>query len=192
MAGRPRDRELEDRLLAAAWTLLVEQGYQALSLSRVAARAGAHRTDVYRRWPGKPQLVSDTLAAHLPPLSDPDTGSLHSDLRAFLGDLAAAWSSPWVDGLVGWVVDLHREAGAEQAFRAMAIWRSEPLRHAIDRAVRRGEIGQPVDLVAVGNLLEGPLMHRRLFGRQDLRAEFLDAIAASAFYLLTTMEAAHA
>ena len=53
MSGRPRDPGLEQRLLSAAWTLLTENGYDALNLTKVAAQAGAHRSDVYRRWPNK-------------------------------------------------------------------------------------------------------------------------------------------
>ena len=88
MPGRPRDPELERRLLAAAWDLLTEDSYAALTLAQVAVRAGAHRSDVYRRWPTKTRLVADTLAAHLPPVSEADTGSLLSDIRVYVDDLA--------------------------------------------------------------------------------------------------------
>src|SRR3954468_22368206 len=100
MAGRPRDPELEQRLLGAAWSLLRSRGYDALTLTKVAAQAQAHRTDVYRRWSSKAQLVVDVLAEHLPPVSDPDTGTLRSDLRAIIDDFAESWSSSWIDGLM--------------------------------------------------------------------------------------------
>ena len=82
MPGRPRDPELDTRLLAAAWSLLTTEGYDALSLTKVAARAQAHRTDVYRRWGSKAQLVADVLAEHLPPVSPVDTGALAGDIRS--------------------------------------------------------------------------------------------------------------
>ncbi|WIX98869.1 TetR/AcrR family transcriptional regulator [Amycolatopsis mongoliensis] len=185
MPGRPRDPDLEKRLSAAAWSLLQSRGYDALKLTEVAAQAQAHRTDVYRRWSSKAQLVVDVLAEHLPPVSDPDTGTLRSDLRAIVGDFAASWSSSWIDGLMGLVADLHHEPDAELAFRKMAEGRGAPLRNAITRAVRRGEIGEPPDLSLVGDLVEGPLMHRRMLARRPLTPDYLDALAALAHGVLT-------
>lgn len=149
MPGRHRDPELEKRLTAAAWALLQSRGYDALKLTEVAAQAQAHRTDVYRRWSSKAQLVVDVLAEHLPPVSGHDTGSLRSDLRAIVEDFAASWSSSWIDGLMGLVADLHREPDAELAFRKMAEGRGEPLRTALTRAVGRGELGDLPDRKSV-------------------------------------------
>jgi AcrR family transcriptional regulator len=185
MAGRPRDRALEGRLLAAAWTLLTSRGYDALTLTRVAAEAGAHRTDVYRRWPSKARLVTDALSEHLPPVSELDTGSLLGDIRAYLDDLAVSWSSLWIDGLVGLLADLRHDVDAELAFRTMGERRGQPMKTAIERAVARGELNEVPDLSLVGDLLEGPLMHRRMIGRQSLTPAYLDAAARSAHHLLT-------
>lgn len=60
--------------------LLPEVGYDRLTMDAVAARAGAGRATVYRRWKDKSELVRDairTLGWNEPP---PDTGSLRSDL----------------------------------------------------------------------------------------------------------------
>ncbi|MFC4942852.1 TetR/AcrR family transcriptional regulator [Pseudonocardia sp. GCM10023141] len=185
MAGRPRDPDLELRLLDAAWSLLTSGGYDALKLSQVASQADAHRTDVYRRWSSKAQLVVDALAEHLPPVAAVDTGTLRSDLRAIVEDFAASWSSEWIDGLMGLLADLQRDPDAELAFRRMAERRGEPLRTAIVRATERGEIGDVPDLALVGDLVEGPLMHHRMLGRQPLTPEFLDAVTVVAWRFLT-------
>lgn len=185
MPGRPRDLDLDKRLLGAAWSLLQREGYAALTLTKVASRAGAHRTDVYRRWSSKAQLVVDVLDEHLPPVAEVDTGTISADLRAVIADFAASWSSPWIDGLVGLTADLQHDPDAELAFRAMAERRGAPLRNAIARARERGEIGDPPDLSLVGDLIEGPLMHRRMIGRGPLTSAYLDAVAVAAHRLLT-------
>lgn len=185
MTGRPRDLDLDKRLLGAAWSLLQGEGYAALTLTKVAARAGAHRSDVYRRWSSKAQLVVDVLDEHLPPVTEVDTGSISADLRAVIADFAASWSSPWIDGLVGLTADLQHDPDAELAFRAMAERRGTPLRKAIVRARERGEIGEPPDLSLLGDLIEGPLMHRRMIGRGPLTSDYLDAVAIAAHQLLT-------
>jgi AcrR family transcriptional regulator len=185
MRGRPRDLDLDQRLLAAGWSLLQSGGYDGLTLTKVASQAGAHRTDVYRRWSSKAQLVVDVLEAHLPPVVDLDTGSLDADLRAVVAAFAASWSASWVDGLVGLTADLQGDPDAELAFRKMAEQRGAPLRNAITRATQRGEISPPPDLSLVGDLIEGPLMHRRMVGRAPLTSDYLDAVARAAHRLLT-------
>lgn len=186
MPGRPRDPELEQRLLSATWSLLTRDGYDALTLTKVAAQAQAHRTDLYRRWSSKPLLVADTLAAHLPPVPAFDTGSLLGDLEAYVGALAESWSAPWVDGLLGLVADLRNDPEAELAFRAMAEGRGRHARDAVQRAVDRGELTGALDLSLLGDLLEGPLMHRRVIGRQPLTADYLALVARTAHQVLLT------
>jgi AcrR family transcriptional regulator len=189
VAGRPRDPELERRLLSAAWSLLTTSGYDALTLTRVAAEAEAHRTDVYRRWATKAQLVTDALAAHLPGVSDTDTGSLRGDIRSYVEDLAVSWSSSWVDGLVGLLADLRHDPAAELAFRQLAERRGRSMREGLERAVARGEIDDVPDLGLAGDLLEGPLMHRRMIGRQPLTPDYLDLVADTAHRVLSTVGA---
>jgi AcrR family transcriptional regulator len=186
LSGRPRDPELEKRLLAAAWSLLTSEGYDALTLTKVAAAADAHRTDVYRRWSSKTQLVVDVVAEHLPPIPATDTGTLLGDLRAHVAGLALSWSAPWMDGLVGALGDLRYDPDAELAFLNVGLSRGQGARDALRRAVERGELpGMPVDeeLRLLGDLLEGMLMHRRMIARQALDEDFLDAVAARAHRL---------
>ncbi|TDD56854.1 TetR/AcrR family transcriptional regulator [Kribbella antibiotica] len=185
MAGRPRNPELEQRLLQATWELLTERGYDALTLAEVAAAAGAHRTDVYRRWSSKAQLVVDSLSEHLPSIVALDTGSLLTDLRLILGAFAESWSSPWIDGVVALSADLQRDPEAELAFRKMAEGRGAALSQALDRAISRGEIAATTDRALIGDLIEGPLMHRRIAGRQSLPPEYLDTLAAVVHQVLT-------
>jgi AcrR family transcriptional regulator len=185
MPGRSRDADLDKRLLDSAWSLLKSDGYHGLTLTKAASRAGAHRSDVYRRWPGKPLLVIDVLNEHLPPVSEVDTGALGSDIRAVVEDFAASWSSLWIDGLVGLIADLQHDPAAELAFRRMAVRRGTPVVNIVTRAVDRGELSEVPDLSLLGDMIEGPLMHRRMIGRQPLTPAFLDAVAFTAYRLLT-------
>jgi hypothetical protein len=59
----------------------------------------------------------------------------------------------------------------------MSRQRAQPMRDAIVRAVRRGELADVPDLALLGDLLEGPLMHRRLLARQVMTLDELDALA---------------
>lgn len=83
---RRRGKALEDALLRAAWDELVETGYAALTMERVAVRAGTSRAVLYRRWPGKSELVVAAIGhrRETAPITAPDTGSLRGDLIALL------------------------------------------------------------------------------------------------------------
>src|SRR5690606_33115590 len=87
-------------------------------------------------WSSKAALVADVLAIHIPPARDVDTGSLLSDLRAFLDDLAAAWAQPWANGIAGFLADVRSDPHAEEKLRAMSVNRSQPLVTAVARSAR--------------------------------------------------------
>ncbi|MFG1931513.1 helix-turn-helix domain-containing protein [Mycobacterium sp. NPDC048908] len=68
-AGRPRDTSIDDRVLAATRELLVELGWDGLSIRLVAARAGVSRSSLNRRWQSKAELVLHAILGASPDLS---------------------------------------------------------------------------------------------------------------------------
>src|SRR6478735_5934142 len=62
--GRPRDLARQDAVLGVTTELLAAGGYDALTISEVAARAGVGRQMIYRWWPTKRDLVASALFAH--------------------------------------------------------------------------------------------------------------------------------
>ncbi|SDF71700.1 TetR/AcrR family transcriptional regulator [Klenkia brasiliensis] len=82
--GRPRDADLTRRLLDGAVALVAERGYGKLNAEALAARTGAGKAAIYRRWPTMSALLADALdGVRLVPLP-PATGSLRGDLVALL------------------------------------------------------------------------------------------------------------
>src|SRR5689334_6926881 len=68
-AGRPRDSSIDERVLAATRELLVELGWDGLSIRLVAAQAGVSRSSLNRRWPSKAELVLHAILGASPDLS---------------------------------------------------------------------------------------------------------------------------
>ena len=80
---RRRGEDLETALLDAAWEEFKAVGFYDLTIDAVAQRAGTSRAVLYRRWPGKVELVA-AAARHMilkgrGPAPEP-TGSLREDL----------------------------------------------------------------------------------------------------------------
>ncbi|UFS97820.1 TetR/AcrR family transcriptional regulator [Nocardia huaxiensis] len=74
--GRPRDPAVDEAIIVATRRRLVTDGYTRMALGDIAADAGVTRPTLYRRWPGKLELVIDALdyglraqTASTPPLS---------------------------------------------------------------------------------------------------------------------------
>ncbi|OAG73269.1 TetR/AcrR family transcriptional regulator [Gluconobacter frateurii] len=79
--GRPINLLLKDTILSAIATVLTEEGYQGLTIGRVAKAAGVSTATVYRRWPTKQAMFFDAIRQWKTSLTpDIDTGS-------FLGDV---------------------------------------------------------------------------------------------------------
>jgi AcrR family transcriptional regulator len=162
--SRRTSGDVEEAILAATLEILDEAGFKDLTVEAVAARAGAAKTAVYRRWPSKVPLVVDALARSQPALVAPDTGDLRSDMIALWKDLAIGGQRsierllPVVTAYLGTddLMALVRERFFEPRLQAV--------RTVVARAAARGEIRADADTALAFDLLFGPLAYRWLRG----------------------------
>lgn len=81
--GRPRDAGADERILRAAADLILQRGYDNMTVDEVAATAKAGKATVYRRWAGKEDLAFAALEQlYGQEFPIPDTGTVVGDLRA--------------------------------------------------------------------------------------------------------------
>lgn len=149
--GRPRDGSRDAAIRAAVLELLAETGYSALTVDAVAVRARAGKATIYRRWPGKAELVVSAVAGmDTRRLAVPDTGRLREDLVGFLSTLAGALRGPLgavTTAVVGALADNPGLAGALRS----GLWGrvDGAVGTILRRAAGRGEVPveAPADLV---------------------------------------------
>ena len=75
----PRAEAREQAILDAALELLMEVGYDRLSMDALAERAHAGKATIYRHWSGKAQVVAAAVRCMKGPAASqpfPSTGSL--------------------------------------------------------------------------------------------------------------------
>ena len=101
--GRPRDRELDRRIVAATIEVFLRTGWRDLSIDEVARRAGVGKASVYLRWKDKAELLREALSASYRPWVIAPSGSLRSDLEALV---AAILSELSVEA--GWAINRAR------------------------------------------------------------------------------------
>jgi AcrR family transcriptional regulator len=173
-----RSARVREAVLGAVLEELVDGGYGSLSFDRVASRAGVHRATLYRRWPGKEQLVAEALLARAGrdiPL--PDTGTLHGDLRALARAVAANITAPIGEGVLRALVS---EAGRAPDISAVgrAFWhqRFAMATEIVRRAAARGEVPPDVDPQLLLELLVAPLFLRLLVTAEPVTPEYADEV----------------
>jgi AcrR family transcriptional regulator len=92
--GRPRNSLIDDRALEATRHLLLEDGYEATTIPKVAERAGLHTSAFYRRWPSRVELIQDAAFGNLAPRRVRPTGDLRRDLIRFLQAYVSTLKTP--------------------------------------------------------------------------------------------------
>ena len=163
-ATRPRvEGDREDEILDATVELLLEVGYDRLTMDAVARRARASKATLYRRWADKPSLVVDAMvrAKQAPHIETHDTGSLRGDLMStFCG--AHGMGHKETTGMLGAVITaLSSDEEFARRFREAFIAPKVAVsRDIYQRAMDRGEIAADVDIDVIAPALAGILLHR--------------------------------
>jgi AcrR family transcriptional regulator len=181
---RRRGGQLEADIREAVLAELAQTGYRGMSMQGIARRAGTGKAPLYRRWPGKDQMLIDVLA-HQPPGRDEDpidTGELRGDLIQILTQMAAAMAQPTGRALYVLITEmaLHRDRhprAAEAIIETLLEPRLDAITAALRRAAKRGEIrpGVITDLIA----RTGPalVIHQQMhYGSPPTEAEITEIV----------------
>jgi AcrR family transcriptional regulator len=162
--GRPRSSRAHDAVIVAARTLFAERGLDATSMDAIAAAAGVSKATIYKHWTDKDGLCLEVMAelhgfdSQLP---DTDTGDLRADLLAVVGR-----RPPEEYADVRQRILPHFMAHAARNPTFGNAWRGrvfEPARaqitRALQRAMRRGELPETLNVDFAIGLLQGPPMY---------------------------------
>jgi AcrR family transcriptional regulator len=168
--GRPRSEQAERAIIDAALSLFAESGADGLCIEKVAARAGVGKATIYRRWPGKEDLLLDALAALKVPLPVPKGKSVRSDLVALL----EAMGKESADPRRAWQFALLQGEGLRYP-RLMARYmetvvepRREVVRSVLRRGVAIGELREETDIEAALFMLSGAVLTRGRYGQKPV------------------------
>ncbi len=172
--------DVTDALIQAFFEEWAQTGYAALSLERVAKRAGVGKAALYRRWSSKHAMAVDLVKEIGLNLTQiPNSGSLEEDLRQLLLSLRRTLRHPLIRRILP---DLHAEMARTSKLSAeiratVQYERRERGRIIIDRAVERGELQNDADHELANDALASILYWRIIVtGGRVGRAE-VDKIA---------------
>jgi AcrR family transcriptional regulator len=158
--GRPRNELVEQAVLEATVDLVAEHGYAGLTVEAVAAKAGVAKSTVYRRWPGKDELLIAALNTVKGPLAQLPGGTVEYELKWLMEHMRKAW----LTGNHGVIMRRLAADGSAQPelYRQFKERVVEPrraiTRSVLERGVAEGSIRPDIDFNAVIGMLAAPVI----------------------------------
>lgn len=173
-----RAARVRTAVLQAAAELLTEVGYDKMSVEDVAARAGVHKTTVYRRWPTKAALTADAASLHsADAVPIPDTGTVVGDLkvlaREVVANIGTEGGSRRSRSIAAAAATSDELAAAMHGFWANRLALSAEV---VERAIERGELPASTDANLVIETVIGPLWVRLLLTGEPISEELADQV----------------
>ena len=176
----PRIQRTHDVVLAATVELLVEHGFERITIDSIAERTGIARSTIYRHWPDRYALFAEAFELMCEEPVEPDTGSLEGDLRTMATALARGLAKErWGRTLPSLVSAAASDADLKAAYLEFNARRRDVNRAIFERAVERGEVSSDVDLDLAVTRFAGPFFFGHLVSDIELDKTFIDQMVAA-------------
>jgi AcrR family transcriptional regulator len=169
-------------VLAAAVGELSERDYADISVESIAARAGVHKTTVYRRWGSKAEIIKQALADRAGThIRVPDTGSVDRDLLLLARAVQVVLSGPQTAAVTTALI-VGGFASPELAELMRQYWavRVTAISVVVDRAVSRGELPGGTDPGDLMRTIAAPLYYQLLVARSPVTERDAELSTATA------------
>ncbi|MBA9084041.1 AcrR family transcriptional regulator [Fontibacillus solani] len=181
--GRPRSTETQQSILSAAYELLLQEGFAAITIEKMAERAKVSKATIYKWWPNKAAVVMDGfMSAASERLPVPDTGSVFDDITIHAVNLTRFLTSR--EGHI--ITQLLGEGQFDEALaESYRIRYFQPrrleARKLIEQGVHRGELQENLDIEICIDLIYGPIFYRLLVTGAELNDAYVQQLVVKAF-----------
>jgi AcrR family transcriptional regulator len=139
-AGRPRDPEIDRRILEAATALFAEVGWAGFNFESVARESGVGKPSIYLRWKSKEALLNGALQAGIANVDDVDTGSIRTDLIELARQLLKLYLGPGRLAVERMKLEARQIPGVAERSASLQESQVRAARAMVHRAVDRGEL----------------------------------------------------
>ncbi len=163
-------------VLKATGEELNRVGYANLRVDEVANRAGVNKTTIYRRWPTKAILVSDTLDSHFQTERPaPDTGSLRGDMLEYLINMVTLSKTSMWRGIFT-ALSGRTDPEVEEVARKLYLRERSYRTALVQRAIDRGELPRSVNAELIGDMCSAPILRRLLTFGESVENAYIVAV----------------
>jgi AcrR family transcriptional regulator len=176
-----RTARTAEAVFAATVEELSTRDYADISVESIAARAGVHKTTVYRRWGSKAELITQVLVgAASSRIEVPDTGCVASDVRALTQSVQAVLSVPQgaaiTRGLIVGAMTSPEIAALMQQFWAT---RLAAISVIVRNGIQRGQLPAGTEPAPFMHAMAAPLYYQLLVAREPVTELDADRSAAA-------------
>ena len=180
-AGRPRDEEARNAILRASLSLVKEFGYRALTIEKIARRAGTGKTTIYRWWPSKAAVVVEAFRFYISPqLEFPSILAMSAceSIRRQMQAVAGAFQGPHGDVLRALVAEAQFDSELSRALiNTWTLPRRAMATEILKAGIASGELKSNIDVNVAIDALYGGLYYRFLIPYAPLSAKYARALA---------------
>jgi AcrR family transcriptional regulator len=177
--GRPTGARAAARrqaILDAALALLMEVGYDRMSMDALAERAHAGKATIYRHWSGKAEVVVEAIRCRKSAgfAVPPDTGSLRGDLLASISYSCDSFTEEDSSLLIGMVSAMHHDQELADLMRQQIFEAKQGMfDEVVARAVRRGELVSSSASPIANEVSSALFFNRVAMGGGEMDTEFI-------------------
>ncbi len=176
----PRVVRTREAVLGAARDVLLEEGWEKVTVARVAERSGYGRATLYRHWPDRLDLLRDAIAEQTRLTHSIPEGDVRIDLVAELDAFRRALDTTSLGHMV---IAIANQSRTDPSFRelhdTMRVEGTSVLRSILERSGPAGPVVPDLDPDLAVSMLIGPLLYRHLFDDDRLTTADIEVVVDS-------------
>jgi AcrR family transcriptional regulator len=179
-----RNEHARASILAAAFDLCRDRGYEKTTIEAIAQRAGVGKQTIYRWWPSKGAVILEALNEAIGVATDfADSGDVTADLREQMTAVSRLFTSTDFGSVYSSAIGAAQDDAdmAEGIVQDIIGPRFAAARKRLARAQEQNQIRAGADLDVIVELLYGALYYRYLIKTRPPDAEQVRIILDLAF-----------
>lgn len=176
--GRPRDVEIDRKILDAARSLLAEGGYRALAFDSISQMTDIPRSMIYRRWPTKAHLANAiaTGGEGLPDIID--AKGLDAQVLALVHQVLHRYRRADIGAAaVGVIAATQGDRALQDELQASAeVFARTKLKAIVERGKVAGLIAPASSADTLFDMVVGTLIYRTLFSLEPIPTDYAEQV----------------
>lgn len=177
--GRPRDAEIDRKIIDAARSLLAEGGYRALAFDAISQMTEIPRSMIYRRWPTRAHLANEISSGgdeNFPIIIDVE--GLEAQILMLVHQVFDRYRQPDIGAAaVGVIADTQGDRALMRDLQASAeIDARAAFGVIVDRGKAAGLIASDICAGTLFDMVVGTSLYRALFSLEPAPSDYPERV----------------